>query len=251
MTESSLGLNGPIERVSVAEHVANHILNLIKTGGLTSGQKLPTERDLATNLQVSRPTVREALRGLQILGVINIRQGGGVYVSSLKPVDLLQPLHFFLSLSGENSANLHEARVIVEGGLAKHIIRTLEADPEAQVTVKQLRDSLNRQEKLVNDPLTFRIVDMEFHRLVRSLVRNPYLDRMSLSLYTLGAEYRRISWESSGVLSQSYADHILIVEALERRDEEGLRQALTKHMETVHDSMQFNSNQKQDVSDDK
>jgi len=243
MIEPQLNLNGPIERVSVAEHVANHILNLIKTGGLGPGQKLPTERDLAGSLQVSRPTVREALRGLQILGVIHMRQGGGVYVSSLKAVDLLQPLHFFLSLSEESFKALHDARVIVEGGLATHIIKTLHEDPEAQSVVQQLRDSLARQEKLVTDPLTFRIVDMEFHRLVRSLVRNPYLDRMSLSLYVLGAEYRRISWESSGVLSKSYADHVLIVEALERRDEAALRAALTRHMQTVHDSMQFNTDQ--------
>ncbi|MGB6103829.1 MAG: FadR/GntR family transcriptional regulator [Pusillimonas sp.] len=240
MTESLPGLNGPIERVSVAEHVANHILNLIKTGGLAPGQKLPTERDLALSLQVSRPTVREALRGLQILGVINIRQGGGVYISSLKPVDLLQPLHFFLSMSEESFSNLHDARLIVEAGLARHIIKTLE-HPGTEDTVRQLRNSLEHQKKLINDPLSFRIVDMEFHHLVRSLVRNPYLERMSLSLYILGAEYRRISWESSGVLSQSYADHILIVEALERRDEQALRDALTKHMETVHASMQFNT----------
>lgn len=240
MTEVLPGLKGPIERVSVAEHVANHILNLIKTGGLSPGQKLPTERDLALSLQVSRPTVREALRGLQILGVINMRQGGGVYVSSLKPVDLLQPLHFFLSMSEESFGNLHDARLIVETGLAKHIIKTLER-PETDDTVRQLRNSLDHQKKLINDPLGFRIVDMEFHHLVRSLARNPYLERMSLSLYILGAEYRRISWESSGVLSQSYADHVLIVEALERRDEVALRNALSRHMETVQASMQFNT----------
>jgi DNA-binding FadR family transcriptional regulator len=77
-----------IERNSVADQVAKKILDLARTGNLKPGDQLPPERDLAQMLQVSRPSLREAMHGLQILGVVKSRQGGG-YISSLDAADLL------------------------------------------------------------------------------------------------------------------------------------------------------------------
>jgi GntR family transcriptional repressor for pyruvate dehydrogenase complex len=67
-------------------------------------------------LQVSRPSLREALRGLQILGVVKSRQGGGAYISSLDAADLLGPLQFLITLNAQNVHALYESRVLVDGG---------------------------------------------------------------------------------------------------------------------------------------
>ena len=90
----------------------------MKAGRLRPGDKLPSERDLAERFRVSRPTVREAMRGLSVLGVIEIRHGGGAFVTALDAADLLKPLNFFLSLSDVSIERLYEARVLIESELA-------------------------------------------------------------------------------------------------------------------------------------
>ena len=96
-TKSTVALGGggglavPIGRKAVSELVVQRILDLIKNGQLQAGEKLPSERDLAQLLDVSRPTVREALRALSILGVLEIRHGGGVFVTSLDASELMNP----------------------------------------------------------------------------------------------------------------------------------------------------------------
>ena len=82
----------PIERNSVAEQVAKRLLELVRTRNLKPGDMLPTERDLAAMMQVSRPSVREAVRGLQILGVLQgAARLGRVRVLALKPPTCLAP----------------------------------------------------------------------------------------------------------------------------------------------------------------
>jgi GntR family transcriptional repressor for pyruvate dehydrogenase complex len=106
-------LDDPIGRKSVSELVVQRILDMVKAGSLAPGHKLPAERDLAQQLDVSRPTVREALRALAILGVVEIRHGGGVYVTSLD-AELLSPMDFFVTLSASNMAELFDARIQFE-----------------------------------------------------------------------------------------------------------------------------------------
>ena len=81
----------PLSRKPVSERVAMKLLDLIRTGNLKAGDKLPTENELAAALQVSRPVVREALRGLSILGIVESRQGGRCYVTDLSPSRLVAP----------------------------------------------------------------------------------------------------------------------------------------------------------------
>lgn len=221
----------PIARTSIAEQVAKHVLELIRTGRFEPGQQLPPERELALSLQVSRPSVREALRGLQILGAIRMRQGGGVYVSDLSAADLLQPLQVYLTLSGDNFEALHEARLQIEGGLGRLIARRVD-----DAGIERLATLVEAQRKLINDPVAFRISDMEFHRVLREIAANPFLERVSASFYILGSEYRRVRWDTPGMVAESLADHEAVVEALRSRDPERVAQAMEQHMHSVHRS---------------
>ena len=92
------------------------------------------------------------------------------------------------------------------------------------------------QRKLVNDALGFRVSDLEFHRTIMEATGNPFLVRVSHSLYVLGMEYRRIASETVGVLSQSLADHEAIVAAFSARDADAAEQAMVVHMRNVHRS---------------
>ena len=223
----------PIKRSSVAEQVARHLLELIRSGSVQPGQQLPTERELAASLQVSRPSVREALRGLQILGVVRMRQGGGIHVSSLDAIDMLQPLEVFLSLSPENFDALHEARLVIEAAIGR--LACQRRNPEF---LEELRALVDRQETLTSDAIAFRASDIEFHRLLRKASGNPFLDRVSTFFFVLGTEYRHVHWETPGMLCRSLEDHREIIAAIEAGDASRAAAAMERHMFNVRDSTQ-------------
>ncbi len=219
----------PIERSSVAEQVAKKLFDMVRVRNLKPGDQLPPERELAAMLQVSRPSVREALRGLQILGMLKARQGGGVYVASLDAGDLLGPLQFLITLNEDNVGALHDARVLIDGGIAAQAA-VLMSDAD----IARLERMLLVQRELLRDPLGFRVSDMEFHRTVMEATGNPFLIRVSHSLYVLGVEYRRIASELPGALARSHEDHARIVAALRARDAAAARAAMVRHLGNVH-----------------
>ncbi len=221
----------PVERSSVAEQVAKKLFDMVRVRNLKPGDQLPPERELAAMMQVSRPSVREALRGLQILGMLKARQGGGIYVASLDAGDLLEPLTFLITLNEDNVGALHQARVLVDGGIA-----AMAAASIGDADLARLERMLLVQRELTGDPLGFRVSDLEFHRTIMAATGNPFLVRVSHSLYVLGVEYRRIASESLGVLARSLDDHAKIVAALHARDPAAAREAMVRHLTNVHHS---------------
>jgi GntR family transcriptional repressor for pyruvate dehydrogenase complex len=177
----------PVERSSIAEQVAKKLLDLIRSGNLKPGDLLPTERDLAVAMQVSRPSVREAVRGLQILGVLKVRQGSGTYVSPLDAADLLGPLQFLLTLNAENIDALYEIRLLIDMGAARKAAERI--TPADLIRLKQM---VVVQRKLVSDPLGFRVSD-----LIRSSWKRP----KTRSWFAPPA--RSIFWAWSIVVSQA------------------------------------------------
>jgi GntR family transcriptional regulator, transcriptional repressor for pyruvate dehydrogenase complex len=221
----------PIERSSIAEQVAKKLLDLIRTRNLKPGDMLPTERELAAMMQVSRPSVREAIRGLQILGVLKVRQGYGIYVSPLGASDLLAPLQFLLTLNAANIDALYEIRQLVDPGIAR-----LAAERISAPDLQRLKQQIVAQRDLLYDPLGFRASDLKFHTIIMEATGNPIMVRTASSLYLLGAEYRRVASETPGVLQQSLADHEVIVAAFEKRDVEAAAKAVQRHLHNVHRS---------------
>lgn len=221
----------PIERVSVAEQVARNLLDLIRSGSVRPGQQLPTERELAATLQVSRPSVREAVRGLQILGVIKTRQGGGLFVTSLDAAQILAPLQMLIALTDENFEALHESRLVVEGGMGRLLAAKID-----KTTIARLEKIVTVQKGLIGNPIAFRVSDIEFHRTLAAALDNPFLERISEALYVLGNEYRKIAWETAGVLERSVNDHRAIVAALKTRDPDRVTDAMVRHMVSVQET---------------
>jgi DNA-binding FadR family transcriptional regulator len=160
MTEA-MPILSPVERNSIADQVAKKILDLVRTGNLKPGDQFPPERDLAQMLQVSRPSLREAMRGLQILGVVKSRQGGGAYISSLDAADLLGPLQFLITLNKQNVHALYESRVLIDGGIGRMAAEKLSA-----AEIEGLGAIVEVQRKLITDALGFRVSDLEFHRTI-------------------------------------------------------------------------------------
>lgn len=217
------------QKPSASERVAERLMSLIGSGNLAPGDKLPSENELAKALQVSRPVVREALRGLVMMGIVEAKRGGGCYVTDLKPNRLMAPLSIALSLKDYDIASLFHARDLIDGGIAADAARM--ATPEQIVKLKDLADAGYR---LVNDPVGFRVMDDEFHDLIREAAANDFLNRVSDALYNLALELRRKASEMPGVLNQSAEDHDAIVQAIVAGDPEAAKSAMSLHVEHIH-----------------
>jgi DNA-binding FadR family transcriptional regulator len=226
---SRLEFDDPIVRSSVAEQVAQRILGLVKAGSLKPGDQLPPERELAASLRVSRPSVREAIRGLTILGVIRTRQGGGAYVSKLDANVLLEPLHFFISLEETNIRELYDARMLIESNVASRAAENITPQQMAR-----LEEILADQATHLDNPARFRESDSAFHDVIWNSCANVFLTRIGKSLNVIGLEFRRMASETPGVLAQSHKDHLRIVETLKAADAAAAAAAASAHMRNVY-----------------
>lgn len=228
MPISDLSGEAPLRRSGLTEMLVARILGLVTTGNLKPGDQLPPERKLAETFDVSRPTLREALRALAVLGVIEVRHGGGVFVSQLEASDLLAPLTFFLTLRAAEVEKLYEARRLIEGEIA-----ALAATRGDDAAFEELDALIAAQEEAKADPEQYRDVDSAFHRRLGDLSGNEFLSRAAQSLNVLGQEFRKIASETPNVIATSIADHRRIVDAIRRRDAAAAREAMITHMDHV------------------
>ena len=220
----------PLARKPIAaERVAEQLKELIRSGNLKAGDLLPSENELANALHVSRPVVREALRGLQILGLVETRQGGRCSVTSLDTSRLLQPFQFVMSLTQANVDKLYEARVTVECGLIRLASATV-----SDAALADLKALVDAGFALAGDPVGFRVLDHEFHEALMALAENPFLETAAKSLYSLGMEYRRVASETPGVIARSAAEHAAIVDALATRNADTAAEAMRVHLTSIN-----------------
>jgi GntR family transcriptional regulator, transcriptional repressor for pyruvate dehydrogenase complex len=219
----------PLPRRPVAaERVATQLQDLIRSGNLKAGDVMPSENELARALQVSRPVIREALRGLQILGLVETRQGGRCYVTDLSVARLFQPFQVAMALNESNIDQLYQARVAVECELARRAAANLN-----EPILARLREMVSAGYEMARDPVGFRVVDFEFHKTLMALGENPFLEVMAKGLYELGMEYRRVASETPGVIERSAAEHEDIVAALATRSAEPAAEAMRRHLESI------------------
>jgi GntR family transcriptional repressor for pyruvate dehydrogenase complex len=224
----TLGRIVPLGRKPAAERVADRLLHLVRTGNLRAGDKLPHETELARALQVSRPVVREALRGLAMMGVVQTHQGDGCYVTDLTPARLLGPLSFAISLEDYTIQTLFQARFVVDVSLAGFA-----AAHATEVQLGRLDDLVATGFTLVGDPVAFRVMDVAFHDAVNDAASNPFLAKVGSALYQLAIDLRRIACEMPGVLEQSARDHAAIAAAIGTRDAAAAEAAMRRHLSRI------------------
>lgn len=224
----------PIKKGAVAEEIAQQLLSLIKTKQLNPGDKLPPERELAATLQVSRPSLREALRALSIMNVIEMRQGDGTYVSPLEAEQLVDHLDFVLSLDDSTFIQLFEARKIIEVGIV--------ALAAARISDKQIADleaNLERATQSVDDPESFLKIDLALHETITRAANNPILTRIMASISQLAIASRSRTVAITAVRQKTVTDHRAIVAALKQHDPIAAQKAMLNHLSNVEHRLQL------------
>ncbi|MGR0220113.1 FadR/GntR family transcriptional regulator [Agromyces sp. ZXT2-6] len=211
--------------------VIDGIREMITSGELVAGSRLPVERELGARLGVSRGPLREGVRALVILGVLETRQGDGTYVTSLEPGQLLEPLGMLAELqSPENSVHLLGVRRVLEPEAAAHAALRISDDELAAA-----RRILERGEALLADDevdLEATIdVDTEFHRLIATASGNPAFAAIIEALVSRTARARL--WRAihqSGAVHDTQREHRAILDALEAHDPDRARIRMSVHV---------------------
>ena len=210
---------------TASDRVGRRLRDLISSGNLAPGEKLPSENELARALQVSRPVVREALRGLAMMGIVESRQGGGAYVTDLTARRLMEPLDFYLRLRDHSTEELFHARALIDRGLAEDAARHADATQRAR-----LSEMARLGHELARDPTGFRVMDAEFHGLIGEAAGNGFLSAVSQAFYSLGIDLRRRASAMPGVLARSARDHDAIAQAIAAGDAAASGRAMEAHV---------------------
>jgi GntR family transcriptional repressor for pyruvate dehydrogenase complex len=223
---------GVFGRDVLSERIAARIISLIAEHQLRPGDRLPPERELAARMQVSRSSLREALRVLAMLNIVAIRQGSGTYVTSLKPGLLIEHLDFVFSIDDATFTELLEARLMLEPGLA--------AAAAARATdeeLARLHACVSRSAAQADDPEAFLAADLELHQLISAAARNQIITRIMDGLMRLSMASRRRTVILPSVRTRSLQDHQAIVEALLRRDAQAAASSMQQHLENILSSL--------------
>jgi GntR family transcriptional regulator, transcriptional repressor for pyruvate dehydrogenase complex len=208
------------DRLKLSERIAQQILGQIADGALRPGDRLPTEHRLLEQFGVGRSTLREALRSLSGMGVLDIRHGHGVYVADGAAQAGLRQLDWALLLGSREMLDLVEARKALEiqiAALAAERATQAELDSMAGCLAR-LRAARTRQEEYA--------ADVDFHLAVARATQNDVFVRLIRTLRDL---IQRMLWQSPAQRAGRVEEHERILRAIARRDPEAAAAAAREH----------------------
>jgi GntR family transcriptional repressor for pyruvate dehydrogenase complex len=225
MTKGQTSWTEPKPEGAVGAKVVEHVRRLIEDGSLHPGDRLPAERDLALQIKVSRPSLRSGLRTLQAMGVIEARQGSGTYIADGPPKLGDGPLRFLAALHGFTRDEMFEARRVLEVGTAG-----LAAERATPEHIALIADEVTSMFATLDDPQTFLVHDLQFHRVVAAGSGNPVLATLIDTLAELVFEYRRVTVERARDLKESAELHRSIYRAIKDRQPDEARRLMGEHL---------------------
>ncbi len=212
-------LDSKIAKHTMKEQISDKIAYLICSGFLRVGDELPSERELAKTLGVSRETV----------GMIEVSQGARTRVARTDGFVLSEAVTTLRELKNYTPQTVYEARRVVESAVVSDAARHI--TPEARAQLKEL---LAVQATLFDDPSAFQISDREFHEIIYQSCRNPLLAKFVSDLYAYALDVRRLAISQPGAIARSYNDHLRVYEALVAGDPEAAVAAMGSHLTTVY-----------------
>ena len=217
-----------LEKTSIGLQAADAIKALIVSGELKPGDTLPPERELATMLGISRPSLREAIRVLSALNVVEPRHGGGTYVTSLDPRQLAQPINFLLQVDRMAFRHLLEVRQVLEVGAARLAAPRITAEQ-----LDALADLTEQAERVTGRPAQFLQLDFDIHTAIIEATGNPIYISLYQSIAELSIESRKRTARDPAVRQHAHQGHLAIVAALRAHDGEAAAQAMHGHLDVI------------------
>jgi GntR family transcriptional regulator, transcriptional repressor for pyruvate dehydrogenase complex len=218
-----------IRRNKVYEDVARQIERLILKK-LRPGDKLPSERELAETLAVSRSSIRDAIRSLELMGMVEPRQGAGTIVREINPNSIASPLVNALKRKEEMMGELLDFRRIIEPPLAARAATHASAEE-----IAEMEDILERQKMKLRKGESAIPEDSEFHYAVAMASGNSVVLKVLDIVMDLLRDTRERSLQVEGRPQKSLAGHRRILNAIKHHDAEGAKAAMWQHIEDVEE----------------
>jgi GntR family transcriptional regulator, transcriptional repressor for pyruvate dehydrogenase complex len=202
---------GPIRRVNLTSQVMDSLKRYIVDNDIKAGGRLPTEKELVAELGVSRNILREALKSLEAVGLIEIRVGDGMYVCEFDYATVMNHISFAISRTKQQLKHFMHARIIVEVGALQHIMREIQ-DSDID-TLEEIHARFGKVTTMEQGAK----IDLEFHQRLISISRNPvlaefggFLGRFFIeALYFLGVDRKASTNDAHAELIQALRDRDL------------------------------------------
>jgi GntR family transcriptional repressor for pyruvate dehydrogenase complex len=220
-----LRMNQEIPDTQRTMHVVNHIRSLIENGTLQPGDKIPSEREFARSLNISRASLRTGIGYLAAMGVMKVRHGVGTFVADGPPEFGKASFSLMGALHGFQSWQMFEARLILESNLA-----ALAAERGKEEHHTALAEEVAEIFASVDSPSDFLIHDVLFHRIVSQASGNPILAALMETITSALYDKRRKTVERSIDLRESAEMHRKIYRAIRSRDPLEARKLMEQHL---------------------
>src|SRR4029077_555704 len=205
----------PIKKTRIAEEVADRIRVLMLDGTFPPGEPLPSERHLAERFGVSRGSIRDALRTLETIGLLETRHGQGTFPHELSVDRLVAPLASVMAYRSDLQDELLDVRRMFEPAVAR--VAALRATEEDLADLQRILDTQRQKVKTAQSAI---VEDTAFHAILARSTRNRVAMSIMATLNDLLVESRTQSLKQKGRSARSIDGHEAVVAALRRRDAE-------------------------------
>ena len=212
----------PIIQESVTQGIVDQIVELITGTPLHAGDKLPSEKELMVALNVSRPTVREALRTLNAMGLVESRRGQGTFVREVRAESAIRPAVLSLLLVREDAQEIQDARKLIESEIAASVVQRATASDYEMV--EEILDDMQEQ-------------TWDFHRALSQIAGNSVLITLLDVLYHMIRELQLEYYEPYIDSGQEIESHRVLLQRLKTATPDEAQQLIRDHLDDVDDIM--------------
>ena len=218
-----------VEKKRAYEDIVKQVRDLIEKGRLKKGDRLPTERELTDAFKLSRATVREAIRTLESMRLVERRQGEGTYVLVSSEEALVHPLAATLH-EKDDLADIFFVRKVIEP-----VIAQLAAEHATREELRELDDILKKQEKDRSGGINIVETDSAFHNSLARMARNRVMERLLLAIVDLLAKSREGYLQNEERARGSLHGHRDILAAVKSGDGDAAKLAMRRHLARVEE----------------
>lgn len=217
----------------LSRQVVEQFQSMLASGEVVAGDRLPPERELAERFGVGRGSVREALRELEILGLVEARQGAGTYVRAVDSRELMAPFRSVVALSSAAAEDIVAFRRMFEPQVAA--MAAANADDDGRALLQQ---ALRRYDRALGDDHAV-AADVDFHEAVARCSANPLVIAVQHALAELFSEFRSHLAGSSYERDQAVArGHQAVFGAIVAGDADAARDAMARHLDMVQSAIE-------------
>ncbi|HJV44959.1 MAG TPA: FadR/GntR family transcriptional regulator [Bacillota bacterium] len=220
------GLLGASSGEKVYHGILTELNRIVEEDNLRPGDKLPSERELSERLKVGRSSVREALRALELLGLITTRRGEGTFIQNYRHNKLFDLLGYYLLRDRKSSKDLLEMRVILELDAV-----ALACDRATEKHFLQMESTMIRAAEKIEQGILPIEEDFEFHHTIARASKNSVMHRIWTPLVEYSKTLRESSSQHGGSLDLLTGDHSRIMEAVRNKDKVEAVRLMREHLE--------------------